>query len=71
MATVTATAANRLNNILMMVKKMTASQQIELETLLARMLLLEKAKKLDKSVKKNSLTMKEIVEELRKVRDEN
>ena len=71
MATVTATAANRLNNILMMVKKMPASQQIELETLLARMLLLEKAKKLDKSVKKNSLTMKEIVEEVRKVRDEN
>ena len=55
----------------MMVKKMPASQQIELETLLERMLLLEKAKKLDKSVKKNSLTMKEIVEVVRKVRDEN
>ena len=35
------------------------------------MLLLEKAKKLDKSVQKNSITMKEIVEEVRKVRDEN
>lgn len=33
------------------------------------MLLLEKAKKLDKSVQKNSITMKEIVEEVRKVRD--
>ncbi len=55
----------------MMVKKMPARQQIALETLLARMLLLEKANKLEKSVKKNNITMKEIVEEVRKVRDEN
>ena len=71
MPAVTATTANRLNNILMMVKKMPARQQIALETLLARMLLLEKANKLEKSVKKNNITMKEIVEEVRKVMDEN
>ena len=50
MPAVTATTANRLNNILMMVKKMPARQQIELETLLARMLLLEKAKKLEEKL---------------------
>lgn len=66
----TEVAANRLNNILMMVRKMSARQQIEFETLLERMLLLEKAKKLDGSVKKNSLTLKEIVKEVRMVRDE-
>lgn len=69
MPTVSVRAQNRLNNILMMVKRMPARQQEELEEQLMRMLMIERAEKLQKSVKGNSITIKEIVEEVRKARD--
>ena len=47
---------------------MPARQQQELEIQLKRMLLLMKAEKLKKSVEKNNITIKEIVEEVKKVR---
>lgn len=69
MPTVSVRAQNRFNNILMMVKRMPARQQEELEEQLMRMLMIERAEKLQKSVKGNSITIKEIVEEVRKARD--
>lgn len=54
----------------MMVKRMPARQQEELEAQLMRMLMLEKAERLQKSVKDNKITIKEIVEEVKRVRDE-
>ena len=69
MPTVSVRTQNRLNNILMMVKRMPARQQEELEEQLMRMLMIERAEKLQKSVKGNSITIKEIVEEVRKARN--
>ena len=69
MPTVSVRAQNRFNNILMMVKRMPARQQEELEEQLMRMLMIERAENLQKSVKGNSITIKEIVEEVRKARD--
>ena len=54
----------------MMVKRMPARQQEELEAQLMRMLMLEKAERLQKSVKSNKITIKEIVEEVKRARDE-
>lgn len=70
MPTITPTAVNRINRIVMLISSMPARQQRELEIQLKRMLLLMKAEKLKKSVKKNNITIKEIVEEVNKVRDE-
>ena len=67
---VSARTENRLNNILTMVKRMPARQQEELEAQLMRMLMLEKAERLQKSVKSNKITIKEIVEEVKRARDE-
>ncbi|MBQ9434931.1 MAG: hypothetical protein IJU33_02255 [Bacteroidales bacterium] len=71
METTSIRSTSRINNILLLVKKMPAKQQIELEYLLKRMLLMEQAERLEKSVKKNTLTLKDIVEEVKKVRHEN
>ena len=70
MPTMTPTAVSRIDRIVMLISSMPARQQRELEIQLKRMLLLMKAEKLKKSVKKNNITIKEIVEEVNKVRDE-
>lgn len=70
MPTITPTAVNRIDRIVMLISSMPARQQRELEIQLKRMLLLMKAEKLKKSVKQNNITIKEIVEEVNKVRDE-
>ena len=49
---------------------MSAKQQEVLETQLRKMLLLEKAYKIEKSVKRNHITIKEIVKEVKKARNE-
>jgi hypothetical protein len=50
------------------VTQLATNQQQELEKQLKLMLLWEEARRLDNSVEKNNITMKEIVEEVKKVR---
>lgn len=57
-----------VKRILEMVQKLAESQQKELESQLRFLLLVQKAQKLSESVQKNNITMKEIVEEVAKVR---
>ena len=68
MATITQRSVSRIDRIVMLINRMPARQQQELEIQLKRMLLLMKAEKLKKSVEKNNITIKEIVEEVKKVR---
>ena len=70
MATSTQTNPSRIDRIVMLINRMPARQQQELEIQLKRLLLLMKADKLKQSVERNSITIKEIVEEVKKVRDE-
>lgn len=70
MATSTQTNSSRIDRIVMLINRMPARQQQELEIQLKRLLLLMKADKLKQSVERNSITIKEIVEEVKKVRDE-
>lgn len=54
-----------------LISKLEQRQQEVLETELETYILLSKAAELDKSVKKNEITMSEIVEEVKKARNEN
>ncbi len=58
----------RINQIIKYVKSLTSKEQDVLLSALRKNALLDQARKLGKSVKKNNLTMQEIVEEVRKVR---
>lgn len=57
-----------IQRITILVAQLATNQQQELEKQLRMMLLWEEAKRLDNSVEKNIITMKDIVEELKKVR---
>lgn len=58
----------KINQINELVKSLTAKEQDALLSALKKKYLLDQARKLDKAVKKNTLTIQEIVEEVRKVR---
>lgn len=58
-----------IQRITFLVTQLAANQQQELEKQLRLMLLWEEAKRLDNSVGKNNITMREIVEEVKKVRN--
>lgn len=55
-----------IQRITFLVAQLATNQQQELEKQLKMMLLREEAKQLDSSVEKNTITMKDIVEELKK-----
>lgn len=57
-----------IQRITFLVTQLAANQQQELEKQLKLMLLWEEARGLDNSVKDNNITMKEIVEEVKRVR---
>ena len=57
-----------IQRITFLVAQLATNQQQELEKQLKMMLLREEAKQLDSSVENNTITMKDIVEELKKVR---
>ena len=57
-----------IQRITILVAQLATNQQQELEKQLRMMLLWEEAKRLDNSVEKNNITMREIVEEVKKVR---
>lgn len=67
MATIVSRPTSQRINIL--VKKLPAAQQVELEKQLSLLVLRNEAKRLEKSVAKNTVSMKEIINEVRKVRD--
>lgn len=67
MATVVSRPTSQRINIL--VKKLPAAQQVELEKQLSLLVLRNEAKRLEKSVVKNTVSMKEIINEVRKVRN--
>lgn len=74
MANVVDTATSnddRLQRINLMVSSLEEEQQVELEKQLRILLLLNQAQKIDSSVKKNDISMREIVEEVRKARHGN
>ena len=58
-----------IQRITFLVTQLAANQQQELEKQLRMMLLWEEAKRLDNSVEKNNITMRGIVEEVKKVRN--
>lgn len=58
----------KISQINELVKSLTAKEQDALLSALKKKYLLDQARKLDKAVKKNTLTIQEIVEEVRKVR---
>lgn len=59
---------SRIDRLVILINRMSARQQKELEIQLNKMLLLMKAGKLKKSIEKNDITIKDIVEEVKKVR---
>lgn len=67
MATTVSRPTSQRINIL--VKKLPAAQQVELEKQLSLLVLRNEAKRLEKSVVKNTVSMKEIINEVRKVRN--
>ena len=68
----TATSNNdRLQRINLMVSSLEEEQQVELERQLRILLLLNQAQEIDGSVKKNDISMAEIVEEVRRARHGN
>lgn len=74
MANVVDTATSnddRLQRINLMVSSLEEEQQVELEKQLRILLLLNQAQEIDSSVKKNDISMREIVEEVRKARHGN
>ena len=74
MANVVDTATSnddRLQRINLMVSSLEEEQQVELEKQLRILLLLNQAQEIDSSVKKNNISMSEIVEEVRKARHGN
>jgi hypothetical protein len=58
-----------IQRITFLVTQLATNQQQELEKQLKLMLLWEEARRLDNSVEKNNITMKEIVDEVKKVRN--
>ena len=58
-----------IQRITFLVTQLAANQQQELEKQLRLMLLWEEAKRLDNSVEKNNITIRELVEEVKKVRN--
>ena len=58
-----------IQRITFLVTQLATNQQQELEKQLKLMLLWQEAQRLDNSVEKNNITMKEIVEEVKKVRN--
>ena len=62
---------DRLQRINLMVSSLEEEQQVELEKQLRILLLLNQAQEIDSSVKKNDISMREIVEEVRKARHGN
>ncbi len=64
----TTTRTTRIERITTYVKRLPLDQLTELERQLERFFLLMEADTLKKSVKKNNVTMKDIVEEVKKVR---
>lgn len=58
-----------IQRITFLVAQLATNQQQELEKQLKLMLLWEEAQRLDNSVEKNNITMREIVEEVKKVRN--
>ena len=58
-----------IQRITLLVTQLATNQQQELEKQLKLMLLWEEAHRLDNSVEKNNITMKEIVDEVKKVRE--
>ena len=62
---------DRLQRINLMVSSLEEEQQVELEKQLRILLLLNQAQEIDSSVKKNDISMREIVEEVRKARRGN
>lgn len=62
---------DRLQRINLMVSCLEEEQQVELEKQLRILLLLNQAQETDRSVKKNDISMREIVEEVRKARHGN
>ena len=57
-----------INQINELVKSLTSKEQDTLLSVLKKKYLLDQARKLDKAVRKNTLTIQEIVEEVCKVR---
>ena len=70
-ANTTTSDSDRLQRINLMVSSLEEEQQVELEKQLRILLLLNQAQKIDSSVKKNDISMREIVEEVRKARHGN
>lgn len=58
-----------IQRITLLVTQLATNQQQELEKQLKLMLLWEEARRLDNSVERNDITMREIVEEVKKVRN--
>ena len=58
-----------IQRITFLVTQLATNQQRELEKQLRLMLLWEEARRLDNSVERNDITMREIVEEVKKVRN--
>lgn len=58
-----------IQRITFLVTQLATNQQRELEKQLKLMLLWQEAQRLDNSVERNNITMKEIVEEVKKVRN--
>ena len=67
----TTSDSDRLQRINLMVSSLEKEQQVELEKQLRILLLLNQAQEIDRSVKKNDISMREIVEEVRKARHGN
>ena len=61
-------SSSRIDRLVILINRMPARQQKELEIQLNKMPLLMKAGKLKKSIEKNDITIKDIVEEVKKVR---
>ena len=58
-----------IQRITFLVTQLATNQQQELEKQLRLMLLWDEAKRLDNSVEKNNITIRELVEEVKKVRN--
>ena len=67
----TTSDSDRLQRINLMVSSLEEEQQVELEKQLRILLLLNQAQEIDSSVKKNDISIREIVEEVRKARHGN
>ena len=67
----TASADDRLQRISLLISSLEEDQQVELEKQLRILLLLNQAQEIDGSVKNNNISMREIVDEVRKARHGN